>query len=88
MTTASEPSNDMLVMMLRHGELCSEYREGEWCQPGEGEAWAVITYTDEPSPETGHVGWCWWAQGWMGEAPTLAAARTAAEQALRIRQSW
>ena len=27
------------------------------------EPWAVITRTDEPSPETGHVGWCWWAMG-------------------------
>ena len=42
------------------------------------EPWAVITYTDEPSPETGHVGWCWWARGSMGDAPTYEAARDAA----------
>ena len=39
---------------------------------------AVITYTDEPSPETGHVGWCWWAMGSMGDAPSYEAARDAA----------
>ena len=24
---------------------------------------AVVTYSEEPSPETGHVGWMWWALG-------------------------
>ena len=38
---------------------------------------AVITYTDEPSPETGDVGWCWWADGWG--APTYEDACRAAE---------
>jgi hypothetical protein len=54
--------------------------EGEWHFPkADGpEPWAVITYTDEPSPETGHVGWCWWAMGSMGDAPTYEAARDAA----------
>lgn len=41
---------------------------------------AVITYdSEEPSPETGHVGWCWWALGKMGDAPTREAACAAAE---------
>lgn len=31
-----------------------------------------------PSPETGHVGWCWWAMGSMGDAPSYEAARDAA----------
>lgn len=26
------------------------------------EAEAVITYATEPSPETGHAGWCWRAE--------------------------
>jgi hypothetical protein len=33
---------------------------------------------DEPSPETGDEGWCWWAMGSMGEAPTYEAACAAA----------
>ena len=27
---------------------------------------------------TGHVGWCWWARGSMGDAPSYEAARDAA----------
>jgi len=58
----------------------TEFFEGEWHFPkADGpEPWAVITYTQEPSPETGHVGWCWWAMGAMGDAPTYEAARDAA----------
>ena len=52
------------------GEVPTELVNGEWCFPQtEGpEPSAVITYTDEPSPETGDVGWCWWALGDMGDA--------------------
>lgn len=40
------------------GEVPTEFFEGEWHFPkADGpEPWAVITYTDEPSPETGHEG--------------------------------
>lgn len=60
--------------------LPTEYHEGEWhfAKPGNPEPWAVVTFTDEPSPETGHEGWCWWAMGSMGEAPTYEAACAAA----------
>ena len=51
-----------------------------------GDAWhlgrdhdAIVRYSEEPSPETGHVGWCWWALGKMGDAPTREAACAAAE---------
>ena len=62
------------------GEVPTEFYDGEWHFPkAEGpEPWAVITRTDEPSPETGHVGWCWWAMGSMGDAPSYEAARDAA----------
>ena len=62
------------------GEVPTEFFEGEWHFPkADGpEPWAVVTYTDEPSPETGHVGWCWWAMGSMGDAPSYEAARDAA----------
>lgn len=64
-----------------------EYIEGEWVfgDDGEGDAAAVITYSVEPSPETGHVGWCWWALGKMGDAMTLRDAMTAAERAIQER---
>lgn len=39
---------------------------------------AVVTYSEEPSPETGHVGWMWWALGAVGDAPTYEAACAAA----------
>lgn len=58
-----------------------EYVEGEWrfgcSDPEPTEHAAVITYAAEPSPETGHVGWCWWALGKMGESPTLPDAMAA-----------
>lgn len=59
------------------------YVEGEWIFGGgeidREDVGAIITYTTEPSPETGHVGWCWWALGKMGDAPKLEQARLAAE---------
>ena len=42
---------------------------------------AAIVYAQTESPETGHVGWCWWALGAMGDAATLAEAMRAAERA-------
>jgi len=67
-------------------EVPTEFFEGEWHFPkADGpEPWAVITYTHEPSPETGHVGWCWWAMGSMGEASTYEAACEAAIRHLHI----
>lgn len=58
----------------------TEFFNGEWHFPhAEGpEPLALITYTEEPSPENGHVGWCWWAMGKMGDAPTYEAACDAA----------
>jgi hypothetical protein len=88
MKASMDAPDDVLVAMLRRGELCSEYFEGEWRQPSEVEAWAVISYTEDPSPETGHVGWVWWAQGKMGEAPSLAAARMRALDALGLNKPW
>lgn len=58
-----------------------EYVRGGWvygdldAEPSEPPL-AVIVYTTEPSPETGDVGWCWWVDGSMGSATTLAAAMT------------
>ena len=65
---------------------CWEYFEGQWHPdpPGEIEAWAYVVYATEPSPETGHVGWCWWAQGRMGDAATLGEAKAKAEAVLRL----
>jgi hypothetical protein len=88
MDAAMDAPDDVLVAMLRRGELCIEYLDGEWRQPGEGEPWAVISYTEEPSPETGHIGWVWWAQGKMGDAPTLVVARLRAVAALRGMEPW
>jgi hypothetical protein len=68
-------------------EVPTEFFEGEWhfSKPDGPEPWAVVTYAENPSPETGHVGWCWWAMGSMGEAPTYEAARDAAMVALKRR---
>lgn len=71
-----------------------EYRKGEWtfggdrtAEPNEDdEPAAFITYATEPSPETGHIGWCWWALGAMGEAPSLRDAMAAAEEAISRRR--
>lgn len=59
-----------------------EYVDGRWGPPGDFEPQAVVTFTTEPSPETGHEGWVWWALGDMGEAPSLEAAKAAAERSL------
>ena len=60
-----------------------EYVEGEWrygcTDPEPPEAAACVVFATKPSPETGHVGWCWWALGKTGESRTLREARAAAE---------
>ena len=43
---------------------------------------AYVVYTTEPSPETGHMGWVWWALGRMGDANTLQDAMAQAEAKL------
>ena len=64
--------------------LATEYVEGEWTTPtDDSDPAAVITYTENPSPETGHIGWLWWALGKMGEAPSYEAAKSAAECVVR-----
>ena len=61
-------------------EVPTEFVEGEWNWPtDDSDPAAVVTYSEEPSPETGHVGWCWWALGWMGDAPTYEDAKRKAE---------
>lgn len=69
------------------GEVPTEFFEGEWHFPkADGpKPWAVITYADEPSPETGDVGWCWWALGMAGDAPTYEDAKRKAETWIQAR---
>ena len=66
-------------------QVPTEYVEGRWIFPdADGpEPLAVVTYTQEPSPETGHVGWVWWALGRMGDAVSYDAAKLAVEDYLR-----
>ena len=68
--------------------LATEYIQGKWVVPGQegAEPAAVVTYATEPSPETGHVGWVWWAHGKMGEAASYEQACLAAEAVVRRRQ--
>lgn len=63
--------------------LPTEFVAGEWILSGQAEPDAVVTWASEPSPETGDVGWCWWAQGKMGSRRYYMDARNAAERALR-----
>lgn len=66
-----------------HG-LRTEYYDGAWrFATDESDPQALITYTVTPSPETGHVGWCWWALGKMGDAESYESACKAAESALQ-----
>lgn len=63
--------------------LVWEWREGAWVEGhSEYDCQACCIFTTEPSPETGHVGWVWWALGRMGDAPTLPLAQAAAEAVL------
>jgi hypothetical protein len=63
-----------------------EYVEGEWLSGAKvdnGDVGAVVSYAFEPSPETGHVGWIWWALGSMGDAGSMRQAMRDAEAALK-----
>lgn len=78
----SEP--DHYIAECLAGNALTEYSDGWWRRPGASEApEAVITYATKPSPETGHVGWCWWARGLMGRSTSYMAARREAGWALR-----
>jgi hypothetical protein len=63
-----------------------EYRRGVW-EHGYGDffADAVITYSSDPSPDTGHVGWVWWVHWNVGEANSLREAKYMAQAALEKR---
>jgi hypothetical protein len=63
-----------------HEALPTEFDGKRWRFPDECTPVALVTYASEPSPETGHVGWCWWALGKMGEAAGYEAACAAAER--------
>lgn len=58
--------------------------EGEWVFGSTSDCMeaAVITYASEPSPETGHEVWCWWALGKIGCAASLKEAMRAADAVL------
>lgn len=60
-----------------------EFYNGNWhMRGGDADPDAVVTYSAAPSPETGHIGWCWWAHGKTGDAPTLPQAMALARAAL------
>lgn len=63
--------------------VATEYVGGQWVEAGESEPEAVITYSTVASPETGHIGWMWWAKGKMGDAQTCRGAKNDAVAALR-----
>lgn len=65
--------------------LPTEFIGGKWVMADDGEPDAMVTYTYEPSPETGHIGWCWWARGKMGDAASYELAKAAAEASLKAR---
>ncbi len=59
---------------------------GQWIwgdkQHEDADVSACVVYTTEPSPETGHMGWVWWALGRMGDSNTLKYAMAQAEAKL------
>ena len=78
------PAEVVRAVLNQTMPLPAELIDGEWeCGGSEGEPDASVTYTEEPYPETGHVGWCWWAHGKMGDAESLVGAMGAAEAALK-----
>ena len=48
----------------------------------EDEPDGFVVFSENPSPETGCVGWVWWEHGDMGDAKTLEQARAAVELSL------
>lgn len=76
--------NPEYLRLFRINQLPVEFWNGRWHLPsgGRSDAIAIIVYDAEPCPETGHVGWCWWARGKMGEAKTYEDAKRQAEAKL------
>jgi hypothetical protein len=63
--------------------LAMELRNGSWGSLGDpGEPDALVVYASKPLCRTGRAGWNWEAGGKVGAAPTLKAAKKAAEAAL------
>ncbi len=63
-----------------------DYVDGKWRFGTEilDNSDAIVTYSTEPDPETGHEGWCWMVPDTnMGEAKTLKEAMRAAEKAVK-----
>jgi hypothetical protein len=69
---------------LALSDMPTDYVDGRWVvpRPDGPEPLAVVTYASEESPETGHVGWVWWALGRMGEANSYPLAKHAAQERL------
>jgi hypothetical protein len=86
----SDRAWELIGDVCRRQQMPLERIRGEWlvrlnpsaepCVDDEPEA--IVVWADEPSPETGHEGWTWWARGRMGEARTAKAAMDAADAAL------
>ncbi len=76
-------NRDELLRLLHVNRLPVEYWEGRWHWPSDAEPKAIVSFASEPSPETGHEGWVWWALGRMGESETYEAAKQAAESAVK-----
>lgn len=76
-----------LLRLLSVNRLHVEYWNDRWHWPSNAEPKAIVTFATEPSPETGHEGWCWWALGRMGEAETYEDAKKAAENAVRAMEA-
>jgi len=81
----NEP-RDELLRLLRVDRLPVEYWGGRWHWPSNAEPEAIVTFAHEPSPETGHIGWCWWALGKMGESETYEAAKESAVNVVHERK--
>ena len=75
-----------LRRLLSVNRLHTEYWGERWHWPSNAEPQALVTYAETESPETGHVGWCWWALGKMGESATYEAAKLAAEAVARSKR--
>jgi len=76
---------ERLRIRCRLASTALEFVRGAWVPAGDEDAIALVTYATSPSPETGHVGWCWWAKGKMGDAGSLEGAMLRAERALETK---
>lgn len=76
---------ERLRIRCRLASTTLEFVRGAWVPAGDEDALALVTYATSPSPETGHVGWCWWAKGKMGDAGSIEGAMLRAERALETK---